>query len=500
MDRVVVFGGGFAGLSAAIESAHLGNDVVLIEKHDKLGGRARRYTDSGFTFDMGPSWYWMPDVFENFFERYGYRQEDLYELTRLNPSYKVYWPDNTTTDVPADYQQLRALFEGWESGAGAALDKFLAQGETKYKTAFEEFIYKPGLSIFEFMNWKVISKLPHLNLLSPFSKHVNSFFSHPKIKRLVEFPVLFLGALPKNMPALYSLMTYADMKLGTFYPKGGMYDIVAAMEKVARDKGVRILLNEEIEKINYSGNLIESIVTSEGVHKGDKFINSMDYHHFEQNILDEEYRTYSKAQWQSRTMSPSAIIFYLGVDEKCADLEHHNLFFDTDFDKHASELYGEPVWPDDPLFYVCCPSKSDDSVSPPGQENLFVLIPVAPDLPVDQIQVERLFDNVIGRLSKYTGIDVAEQIVYRRDYTHQHFKEDYSAFKGNAYGLANTFNQTAMFKPSMLSKKIKNLAYCGQLTVPGPGVPPSLVSGQLAARLAKSHLSSYSKSRHEAEV
>ncbi len=491
MENVIVIGSGFAGLSSACFLAKAGHSVTVIEKHEQPGGRARSFSAKGFTFDMGPSWYWMPDVFERFFKQFGKTTSDYYRLIRLDPSYRVIW-EHETIDIPAKYASLRKLFETKEAGAGQKLDAFLKEASYKYDAGINNLVYKPGLSITEFMRWDVIRSAFRIDLLGSIHKHVRKYFSNPQLLQLVEFPILFLGALPQNTPALYSLMNYADMKLGTWYPIGGMLMIVQGMYDLAVSLGVRFHFGENVTHTSISNAEVSEVYTNKGVYNADTVIMACDYHHAEQ-LLPAEYRNYNEAYWDSRSMAPSCLLFYLGINKKIQNLEHHNLFFDAPFEQHAAELYTTPQWPGDPLMYVCCPSKTDTSVAPAGCENLFVLIPVAPGLEDDEPTRERYYNIVMDKLEKRTGQDLRNAVIYKRSYAHRDFMSDYNAYKGNAYGLANTLAQTAILKPSIKNKKLKNLYYTGQLTVPGPGVPPSLISGEVvAAQIQSAHKKSLS--------
>jgi phytoene desaturase len=480
MSKIAVIGAGFAGLTSAISLAAKGHDVSLYEKNETIGGRARQFSAQGFTFDMGPSWYWMPDVFENFYQKYGFTQSDFYDLKRLDPSYRVYFEDEHV-DIPATYEELEALFEQIEPGSGKKLAQFLKEAKYKYETGMNDLVFKPGKSLFEFMDLRVIKGAFSLHLFSSISEHIRKYFSHPKLIQILEFPVLFLGAMPKNTPALYSLMNYADIKLGTWYPMGGMFEIIKAFEKIATSFGVEINTNQAIDGFAIKSNRITGISTTKGDVQVDGIVASADYNHIEQEILKPEHRQYSPAYWDTRKMSPSSILFYLGVNKPIPELQHHNLFFDTSFDAHAKAIYEDPAWPEKPLFYVCNPSKTDPGVAPKGEENLFILVPVASGLADNEEIIEEYYQMIMGRLEKRLKMNIADSVVYKKSYALSDFKKDYHAFKGNAYGLANTLRQTAVLKPSMHNKKVRNLIYSGQLTVPGPGVPPSIISGQVAA-------------------
>jgi phytoene desaturase len=479
--KIAVIGSGFAGLSAASYLAMGGCDVTIFEKNETIGGRARKFSANGFTFDMGPSWYWMPDVFENFFKAFGHKTSDFYNLIRLDPSYQVFFDDKKGMIIPAVLEEVYQLFESIETGSRKHLKHFLEEAKYKYEVGINELVHKPGRSVREFADIRLIKGIIKLHIFQSISKYIRKHFKDTRLIQLLEFPVLFLGAKPQNTPALYSLMNYADISLGTWYPMGGMHKIVEAMGKIATTQKVRFRLNSPVEKIEVANGKATGVIV-DGKHEAFDFIvGGADYHHVEQHLLEEQHRMYSEKYWDSRALAPSSLIFYLGIDKKINSLRHHNLFFDEAFDQHAIEIYDDPKWPSKPLFYVSCTSKTDNTVAPVGKENLFILIPVATALDDAQATRDYYFDMIMTRMEKITGESIKEHVVFKRSYAHRDFINDYNSYKGNAYGLANTLKQTAILKPSIINKKVKNLYYTGQLTVPGPGVPPSLISGKVTA-------------------
>jgi phytoene desaturase len=483
----IVIGSGFAGLSVATNLASAGYSVDVFEKNESPGGRARKFEAEGFTFDMGPSWYWMPDVFENYFQGFGKKVEDYYSLKRLDPSYSVFFEEERL-DIPASFDELCQLFEKYEKGSSEGLKKFLKEAEYKYEVGINDLVYKPGLSLTEFADWRVISGALRLQLFNSLSSHVRKYFKHPYLIELLEFPVLFLGAKPSKTPALYSLMNYADIKLGTWYPEGGMHKIVEGMVALAEEFGVKIHTSSPVDKIITENGIATGVQVNGKSFSAGVVVSSADYHHTEQKLLNQKERNYDEAYWQSRTMAPSSILYYVGLNKKLEGLEHHNLFFDADFNQHAEDIYEEPNWPDSPLFYVSVTSKTDSTVAPENCENLFILIPTAPGLVENQEVLNRYFDMVMDRMERKLEQSIREHVIYKREFACSNFMEEYNSFKGNAYGLANTLKQTAILKPSLKNKKVKNLYYTGQLTVPGPGVPPSLISGKVVAnQIIKSH-------------
>ena len=487
--EAVIIGSGFAGLSAASFMAKAGWDVTVLEKHNQPGGRARQFKTAGFTFDMGPSWYWMPDVFERYFKQFGRSVSQFYQLIRLDPSYRIYWTDGPM-DIPADYQAFRDLFDTVEPGAGDKLDHYINEAAYKYQVGINNLVFKPGQSLIEFLDMDLISGLFRLDVFNSIKTHVAKHFSNPKLKELMEFPVLFLGALPEDTPALYSLMNYADIKGGTWYPQKGMYQIVEAMYLLAVELGVKFKFEEEVIALNIENNFVKTVTTS--VKENGNTINKnyhaevviagADYHHVETALLPKAYRSYSEKYWETRVMAPGCLIYYVGLNKKIEGIQHHSLFFDTSFEVHGEEIYKTKQWPTNPLFYVSAISVTDPGSAPPGGENLFLLIPVAAGLENDDDEVrDKYFDMIIERMEKHLGQSIKNSIIFKKSFAHSDFISEYHSFKGNAYGLANTLLQTAVLKPACRSKKVKNLFYTGQLTVPGPGVPPSLISGEVVA-------------------
>ena len=480
MPKVDVIGAGLSGLYAACYLAKQGYEVEVYEKNESAGGRSRVFEANGFTFDMGPSWYWMPELIDKMFEDLGEKRSDYYKLSRLDPAYKVFWKEENPTEIPADFEALKTLFDSFEPEGGKKLAAFLNDARIKYDIAVDKFLFKPGLKWREIMNLGVFKSAMKLDVFKSVEKDVKKRFFSDQARAILNFPVLFLGEMPNRIPSLYTLMNYADLKLGTWYPEGGMGVMARSLQKIAEQNGVKFHFNSPLEAIDCENSMVKKIKINEVWKNSEQLVVSADYHHIEQDILPKKYQTYSEKYWDSRKLAPSCLIYYLGIDTELPNLVHHNLFFDEDLMEHGKTIYDTHSWPEAPLFYVCAPSKTDKDVAPKGKENLFILIPVAPDLEDNQDIRNNYLDIVVKRMQKHIGVDISDKIIYKRDYCISDFKEDYNAYKGNAYGLANTLKQTANLKPKIESK-LTNLNYCGQLTVPGPGVPPALISGQIVA-------------------
>lgn len=481
MKKIGVIGAGLSGLYAACYLVKKGFQVEIFEKNTMPGGRSQVFQAEGFTFDMGPSWYWMPDVIDRMFEDLGENRSDYFSLTRLNPSYQLFWKDHTVTEIPENLEQLFALFDSFEDKGGEKLKHFLHDAKIKYDTAMKSFVELPGNSLLELVDFKILREALRLDMFKSVEKDVSNRFSSQKARDILNFPVLFLGERSEKIPAMYTLMNYADLELGTWYPEGGMNAIARALETIALKEGVIFHYSAEVTKIGIDNDQIQAIWSGETNHPVDGIIASADYHFVEQQLLPKKYRRYTPSYWDRRKMAPSSLIFYIGLDRPIQKLQHHNLFFDELLRDHGKEIYDQPQWPKKPLFYVSAPSKTDQTVAPNNHENLMVLIPIATELEDNPETREAYFDIIMNRMESHCGEAIRPHIVYKNSFCVSDFKNAYHSYKGNAYGLANTLMQTANFKPKMKSK-LKNFYFCGQLTVPGPGMPPALISGKIAAK------------------
>jgi phytoene desaturase len=485
MKQIAIIGSGFSSLAAACYLAKDGHSVSIYEKNSTVGGRARRLIKGGFTFDIGPTWYWMPDVFEKFFGDFGYKPSDFYRLDQLNPGYEVYFGENDSFKISGNLEEIYTLFENEEKGSAEKLKSFLKQAKRNYEIAVQNLVYRPGVSPLELITPETIGRL-HL-LLTDIQGQIRKKFKNPKLRKTLEFPVLFLGAKPSNTPALYNFMNWADFGLGTWHPKGGMYAVIEGMHDLALRLGVKFMTNANVEKIRVENNTATGLKVNNAYIDADIVLSGADYHHTE-SLLDKSLQQYSSKYWSNKTFAPSALLFYVGFNKKLKNVSHHTLFFDTDFELHAEEIYDEPQWPSQPLFYASFPSMTEDSFAPINSEAATFLIPLAPDLEDTEEMREKYFKIIMGRLEKLTDQSLNTNIVLKESYCVNDFKKDYNSYKGNAYGLANILTQTAFLRPNVKSNKVKNLYFTGQLTVPGPGVPPALISGKIAAELINKNL------------
>lgn len=481
---IQIIGSGFSSLAAACYLAKEGNKVTVFEKNDTLGGRARQFTEKGFTFDMGPSWYWMPDVFESFFADFGKKPSDYYSLEKLSPGYRVFFENNEYFDVSDDLNTIIADFEKIEKGSGKQLAKFISNAKSNYEIAIKDLVYRPGESIIELITPQTALKLDQF--FSNIKRDVRKKIKNKNLQQVLEFPVLFLGAKPSDTPSFYSFMNFADFGLGTWQPKNGFFDVIEAMIKLGSELGVTYQTNSNIEEIVIENNKAVGIKINKEISKADVVLSGADYHHTE-TLLPKINRQYSETYWDKKTFAPSSLLFYVGFDKKLENVCHHNLFFDSDFEKHAKDIYDNPKWPEEPLFYANFTSITNQHTAPEGCENGFFLIPIAPNLEDTDELRDAYFEKIISRFEKITKQDIRKNIIFKKSFCVNDFKSEYNSYKGNAYGMANTLLQTAVLRPKLKSKKVKNLYFTGQLTVPGPGVPPALISGKLVAQLIQKY-------------
>ena len=481
---VSIIGSGFSSLAAACYLAKSGYTVTVFEKNSTIGGRARQLKKDGFTFDIGPTWYWMPDVFERFFSDFNKTPSDYYELDKLNPAYSVYFGIDDFITIEDTVDKISATFEKEEPGSSAKLKKFMTSAQTNYDIAIKDLVYNPGESPLELVTMKTIKKLDQF--ISNIKRDVRKDFKNERLAQILEFPVLFLGAKPSKTPSFYNFMNYADFGIGTFHPKKGMYQVILAMETLAKELGVTIKTDTPIDKIIVEDREAKGVISHGEKFYSDIVLSGADYNHTE-TLIEKQYRQYSEKYWAKKTFAPSSLLFYVGFDKKLKNVNHHTLFFDVDFDTHAADIYDDPKWPDEPLFYASFPSITDDSAAPKGKDAGIFLIPLAPGLEDTEDLREQYFNKIISRFENLTSQKVKNNIIFRESFCVNDFIKDYNSYKGNAYGMANTLMQTAFLRPKLRSKKVKNLYFTGQLTVPGPGVPPSLISGKLVAELIKKY-------------
>lgn len=479
---VAVVGGGFGGLAAACYLAQAGADVELVEKNERLGGRASLLETDGFRFDMGPSWYLMPDVFERFFNQFDRDVTEYYTLDQLDPHYRIFFKDGDQVDITPDREQVIETFESYEQGAGDALREYLETSEQHYSVAMENFVYEDRPRLRDWIDRDVMSAAPiGFQLLGTMDDYVAGYFDHPKLQQIMQYTLVFLGGAPKNTPALYNMMSHVDFNMGVWYPEGGIAGVVDAISDLASELGVTTTLDTEISEITRQrdGFRLEA-VDGERFHP-DIVVSDADYAHTEQDLLSSPERQYDAEYWDERTYAPSAFLMYLGVEGDVESLSHHTLVLPTDWDYHFDQIFDDPAWPDDPAYYLCVPSKTDDTVAPDGHSALFVLVPIAAGLQDTTDIREEYRDFVLRDIAANTGVDLHDRIVCEEIFSIEDFASAYNSWNGTALGLAHTLRQTALFRPPHRSDAVDGLYFAGGYTTPGIGMPMCLISGEHAA-------------------
>lgn len=486
--RAVVIGAGFGGLATAALLAKRGFDVTVLEMHDQPGGRARVWKKDGFTFDMGPSWYMNPDIFEQFFAEFGRKPSDYYQLVRLDPSYRVIFGEGDHLDMSPDFDRNVATFEGIEQGAGEQLRRYIDVAQYQYEVSKREFLYKRYRHIWDFFSWRLLLEGSKLHLMDNLARYTRRFFRSEKLRKVLEYSMVFLGGAPSNTPAIYALINYVDMKLGIWYPMGGFGEVARGIERLAREQGATFRYGAEVTKVEAEGGRATGVTLRGGEFvPADVIVANGDYHHLDTTLLAPEHRTYTERWWRRRTIAPSALLLYVGVRGKVNNLTHHNVFVENDWRPHFDAIFDHPGWPEKPSYYACVPSKTDRTVAPEGDENLFILMPVASGIDdTDEVR-ERYATYLIEHLERLTGESIKDRITVQRVFSQRDFAADYHAFKGTALGLAHTLAQTAIFRPAPQSRKLPNLYYAGQFTHPGIGVPMTLISATVVDGIIGEH-------------
>lgn len=493
--KTVIIGAGFGGLSAACFLAKQGHEVLVLEKNNQCGGRAMMERHQGFSFDMGPSWYLMPDVFERFFAHFDKTPKDFYTLKRLDPSYRIFFGTDDIVDIHADLSKNLALFNTLETNGAQKLQEYLSISEQNYNTAMRDFVYKDYSSIIDLFDRRFITQGKNLHLFESFEKHTKRYFTSDRARKILEYTIVFLGGTPKNTPALYSIMSHIDFNLGVWYPEGGMNSVARAIETLAKSLGVQFMYDQNVKHIEVHNKSVQYVHTTSEKHQADCVIANADYHHVETTLLDKKYQSYRESYWEKRSIAPSGFILYLGINKKLPALKHHNLFLEDDWTKHFDTLFAKnKSWPEAPSYYICNPTKSETALAPDNTENLFILVPVAAGLSdTDEIR-EKFAEKIIAHIETICGTEITSHIQFKKIFSHRDFISYYNAYKGTALGLSHTLRQSALFRPHNLSKKVKNLFFTGQYIHPGIGVPMTLIASEIVSEKIKKQYGSSQKS------
>lgn len=483
--RIVIIGSGVGGMAAAALLAKDGYRVTVLEKNEQVGGRAGLLQKDGFSFDMGPSWYLMPDVYERFFNAMDTTTADYLKLIRLQPHYRIFHADGTYSEITGDPERDKALFERIEPGSAAAFDRYLAEAKVKYNVSVNAILYRNFVKPWDFLAKDIRDKGRQLQVFESMERYVQRYFKTEKMQQIVLYTLVFLGGIPRNTPALYSLMAHVDFNLGVWYPEGGMTMIPRALQQIGEKYGVEYRCNEPVSHIELKDGHATTVHTQSGSYPADIVVSNADYAHTE-TLIQPASRQFSERYWKNRTLAPSAFILYLGVRGKIPEFVHHNIVFGPDWTKHFRDIADRPGWPETPSLYICNPNKSDSTVAPTGHENLFLLVPVASGLTETGASRREYGDFVLEYVEKTAGVLFRDRIMVREDFSVPDFANRYNSLRGTALGLAHTLRQSSLFRPPNRSRKVDNLYFVGANTNPGIGVPMCLISAHLVRDRIKS--------------
>lgn len=489
-SKVVIIGGGIGGLAAANLLAKAGYDVHVYEQHSQLGGRAGEKVIKGFRFDTGPSWYLMPDVFKQYFNLFNRNVAKELSLLRLKPAYKVFYESRQPITVTSYLTNDAKTFEAIEPGAGKALERYVAASEEAYQMAIKHFLYTNFDRKHELLHADIMKRSVQLArlLFTPIHTHVQKFVRTKALQQILEYPMVFLGSSPFTAPAMYSLMSALDFKEGVYFPKKGMYTIVELLVSIGKEQGVQYHTGEEVRQIQTKQGIATGVTLKSGEQvSADIVISNADLHHTETRLLEAENRSYPNTYWSKKEAGISGLLIYLGVKGALPQLEHHNLFFVDNWKENFTAIYEDKKLPSSASLYVSRTSATDPTTAPKGHENLFVLVPLPTGFSIDRAELTKLTDHFINEIAQHMEVpDLADRIVYRESFGPDQFKEKFHAWQGTALGVSHLLTQSAFWRTSNKSKKVKNLYYVGANTTPGIGVPMCIISAELVfKRIAK---------------
>jgi phytoene desaturase len=500
MSSIIVIGGGISGLASAALLAREGHEVTLLEAHDSLGGRAGSWQKDGFRFDTGPSWYLMPEVFDHFYRLLGTTAHEQLNLVTLDPGYRVYFEgDDQPIDVAATREENVALFESVRRGSGRRLERYLDSAADAYDLAKRHFLYTSFQSILPSISGEVIGRMGGLlrSLVRPLSSLTRSAVRDDRLRKILGYPAVFLGASPYIAPSMYHLMSHLDLSEGVLYPVGGFARVIESIADLARAEGVTIHTRARVTRITVENGQATGVVyvderKREHTLSADLVVSAVDLHFSETQLLAPEQQTYPQSYWDRKTPGPGALLLYLGVRGDLPELEHHTLLFAKDWKRGFDAIFGrEPSIPQPASLYICKPSGLDADVAPGDSENLFVLVPIPADPGIGKggvggkgdEAVEALADTVIAQIAEWTGIpDLASRITVRRTVAPGDFAADLNAWRGTALGPAHTLSQSAFFRTGNKSKRVRGLYFAGASTIPGVGLPMCLISAEVVLK------------------
>ncbi|GAA3944376.1 phytoene desaturase family protein [Microbacterium soli] len=507
MSRVIVIGAGVAGLATAGLLARDGHEVTVLEKNAVVGGRAGSLHRHGFRFDTGPSWLLLPEAFEHFFALMGTSSDEQLDLRSLDPGYAVFAERHEGAPVSPVAVHARGaapiLFERLEPGAGRRLTAYLSSARRAKDLALAHFLYNPYTRLSGLFRPEVLRVLPRLaGLLSTsLDAFASRRFAHPVLRQILGYPAVFLGTDPRRAPALYHLLSALDLDDGVRYPQGGFARVIDRLTALAEDAGAVIVTDAEVEEIltttTTTGAEVRGVRWRDGTGverrlSADIVVSAADLHHTETRLLPPRLRTWPERWWRRRVSGPGAVTVMLGIRGRLPRLPHHSLFLAEDWHANLDAVFGtRPRVPEPASLYACKPSQTDPTVAPEGDENLFLLVPVPPDVALGRggsegggdRRVEEIADAAIDTVSQWAGIpDLRPRILVRETRGPADFAADFHSWRGGMLGPAHVLSQSAVLRARNASRRVRGLYFAGATTSPGVGVPMCLISAELVLK------------------
>lgn len=482
--KVIVIGAGYGGMAIANLLGKAGYSVVVLEKNDEPGGRIAVIKKDGYVFDIGPSWYLMPEVFEQYYSLFDASANERLELIRFTPGYKVFFDDKPEVFIQGDVGKDKAVFEAIEPGAGKKLEDYVRRSSIAYHLAVKQFLYNNFSSPKDLVSWQVIKNAHRMIplALGNLDRYVSRYFKDQRLKQLLEYHMVFLGSSPFQAPAIYTLMSHLDFISGVYYPKRGMLSLVDDMKALGTEYDITYRCATSVKRIVTNDGLSTGVELENGeIIDADIVVSNADLYHTETKLLDETARSFGESYWKKRQPGPGALLVSLGIKGVLPELVHHNLYFVDDWRGNFKAIYEDQSVPSAPSMYVCNPTKTDPFLAPDGNENVFILIPLPAGVSLDDKQEEDIANKAVAQFSKVSGIgDLESRIVTKHIFGPDDFKDRFNAWDYNAFGgESHLLRQSIFMRTPNQSKKIKNLYYVGAGTLPGIGLPMCLIGAEL---------------------
>lgn len=481
----IVIGAGIGGIATAARLARHGFHVTVLEKNEKPGGRANQIVQDGHRFDIGPTLFLMPEVWEETYAALGEKLSDHLHLRRIDPTYAVHFEDGLRLQLTSNLGAMQSQLEKVEKTAFTGFLHYIAEGNVHYKLSVEKFLGRNFRNIFEYFSPRNLPLLFRLKALQKHYANTGRFFKDERLKAAFTFQNMYLGLSPFDAPATYSLLQYTELAEGVWYPMGGMYRAIESLVGIAEKLGVRFIYNCPVREIQTEGSRVRGVTTEDGREfLADIFVGNADLPYIFRKLLPESRAAHALSD---KKYTCSTIMFYWAVDKQYPQINHHNVFLGGDYEDSFKRIFNDHDLPRDPSFYVHAPARTDPSAAPAGQDTLYVLVPVGhldAARPQDwNARVQQARTAVIGRLSREMGIDdLGQHLKFEIVYQPETWKQQFNLEKGAAFGLSHNFTQVGYLRPQNRHSRYKNLYFAGASTHPGTGLPIVLLSAKLTTQ------------------